>query len=443
MNKPWMISRRTMLRGMGAMLALPKLEIMAAPTSSAVAAAPTSASGAPLRFVSIFQPNGVYPKAWDVTGTGADYTFSPILKPLESLREDLLIISGLKNSAGGGHVGMTSAFLSGHGVKKGKAATSLDQIIAQKIGQDTAYRSIVLGTEPPRQGSAGEPISMANTVSWSSPTTRISPEINPRVAFDRLFRNQFGPEAKREAEWQKSVVDLVLEDAKSLKRRASQLDQHKIDEYLESVRMVETQLDRTIDPPEQAWIPPNQPGPEDFVRPPAGIPRDRSEHLRLMMDVLVLSLWTDSTRVGSLMTAHGFSRQNFSFIEGVTGDHHGVSHHKEKASSVEQYTKVSRWYIEQFKYFVERLKSIDEGGSSLLDNSVVLYGSSMKDGNGHKKNNLPILLAGNGQGRLQTGRHVETNNQPLADLHLTLSHKFGIEDAHFNNIGRTPIQQLG
>ena len=424
------------------MLALPKLEIMAAETSASTGAALGSDSGAPLRFLNIFQPNGVYPAAWDVTGTGSDYQFSPILKPLEGLREDLLVVSGLNNTAGGGHVGMTSAFLTGHGVKNGRAETSLDQKIAQKIGADSAFQSLVLGTEPPRQGRAGQPISMANTVSWSSPTTRISPEINPRVAFDRLFRNSSTPEAKRRAELQKSVVDIVLEDAKSLKRKASSLDQHKIDEYLDSVRAVETQLERTIDPPEASWVPPTQPSEDDFTRPSAGIPRDRSEHLRLMMDIMILSFWTDSTRVGSLMTAHGFSRQNFSFIEGVSGDHHGVSHHKEQERSVDQYTRVSTWYIEQFKYVLERMKSIDEEGSSLLDNSVVLYGSSMKDGNGHKKNNLPILLAGRGQGRLNPGRHLSLSEQPLSNLHLTLAQKFGLGDEHFNNVGTDVIEEL-
>lgn len=436
-----------MLKGMGAMLALPKLEIMAmaeeAAKSGVARVSAASSVGAPLRFISIFQPNGVYPKAWDVIGEGTDYQFSTILKPLESIREDLLVISGLNNTAGGGHVGMTSAFLSGHAVMNGRSDTSLDQKIAQQIGGDTAFDSLVLGTEPPRQGRAGQPISMANTVSWSSPTTRISPEINPRVAFDRLFRDNSGPEAKRAAELKKSVVDIVLEDAKSLKRKASYLDQHKLDEYLDSVRSVETQLDRTIQPPERNWIPPTSPSEQDFFRPEPGIPRNRAEHLRLMMDIMILSLWTDTTRVSTLMTAHGFSRQNFSFIEGVSGDHHGISHHKEQKKSVDQYTTVSTWYIEQFKYFLERMKSIDEDGSSLLDNSIVLYGSGMKDGNGHKKNNLPILIAGKGKGTIKPGRHINVRNQPLADLHLTLAQKFGIEDEHFNKVGSMTIQGLG
>ncbi|WP_435895777.1 DUF1552 domain-containing protein [Oceaniferula spumae] len=436
-----MISRRRMLRGIGAMLALPHLEIMA----DAVGASGTVAtpSKAPLRFVSMFQPNGVYPKAWDVSGVGAGYELSPILRPLAGLRDQFSVLSGLNNVTGGNHVQMTTAFLTGHNLKNGKAGTSIDQKIAAQIGQDSAFRSLVLGTEPPRQGNAGGlAISIANTVTWSSPTTRVSPEINPQVAFDRLFRGKSGPDAVRDAELQKSVVDLVLEDAKSLRRQASYLDKHKIDEYLESVRSVEVQLERTIRPKERAWVPPTEPGEEFFVRPPSGIPRERDVHLRLMLDLMVLALWTDTTRVCTLMTAHGFSRQNFSFIDGVSSDHHGMSHHKEKERAVSQYKKVSEWYIGQLAYFLERLKGIDEGGSSLLDNSVVLYGSGMKDGNGHKRNNLPIILAGGGQKQIPLGQHIKLPSQPLSNLHYTIGQRFGIKD-DFNGIGCKTISQLG
>jgi len=429
-----------MLQGMGAMLALPKLEIMASATGGGSAGAGTP----PMRYLSIFQPNGVYPKAWDVTGVGADYQMSHILSPLEALRKEFMVISGLNNSVAGDHVRMTSAFLTGVSIDKGKAATSIDQQIAKKIGGGTAYESLVLGTEPPRQGSVGRnAISIASTVAWSSPSTRISPEINPRVAFDRLFRNKTGAEAVRKAELRKSVVDLVLDDAKALRRQASALDQQKLDEYLESVRSVEVQLERVIDPKQADWTPPTKPSAKDFVAPPIGIPRERDVHLRLMMDLMVLALWTDTTRVCTLMTAHGFSRQNFSFIDGVRGDHHGISHHKEKKDAVDQYTHVSRWYIEQFGYLLNRLKSIDEGGSSLLDNSIVFYGSSMKDGNGHKKDNLPVLVAGGGQGKLKQGRHIKLPDQRLSNLHYTIGQKFGLDQDDFNNTGSKVIADLG
>ncbi|MGY8694988.1 MAG: DUF1552 domain-containing protein, partial [Verrucomicrobiia bacterium] len=246
-----------------------------------------------------------------------------------------------------------------------------------------------------------------------------------------LFRDQSGPEAKLKASQRRSVVDLVLEDAKSLQRKASNRDQHKIAEYLDSVRSVEVQIEKTLNPPERTWTPLTQP---ELMRPEAGIPQDRSAHLKMMMDLMVLSFWTDTTRAGTLMTAHGFSRQNFSFLDGVTSDHHGMSHHKNQEQAVDEYTRVSRWYIEQLAYFLEKMQSIDEGNGSLLDNSTVLYGSSMKDGNGHKKENLPIVLAGRAGGALKPGGHVVCDEHtPLANLHLTLLQKYGVETDHFNH----------
>jgi len=441
MSKSWQISRRTMLRGLGAMIALPPLEIMGKATGPGSG----QPAEAPMRFISLFQPNGVYPKNWDVSGVGKNFTLSPILRPLEKLKNEIVILSGLDNIVGGGHVQMTTSFLTGVSVKNGRSATSLDQQIAQKIGQDTAYQSLVLGTEPPRQGSTGRvPISMAGTVSWSSPTTRIAAEINPRVAFDRLFRGKTGPDAIRRARSRKSVIDIVLSDAKSLRRKASILDQHKLDEYLESVRTVERQLERITNPSknEESWVPPNPPTDKDIQVPPPGLPARRDEHLRMMMDLMLLAMWTDTTRVCTLMTAHGFSRQNFSFLDGVSRDHHGMSHHKENAAQVKEYTRVSQWYIEQFAYFLDRLKSIDEGSGSLYDNSVVLYGCGMKDGNGHRRKNLPIVVAGGGKGQLQGGRHLKVKSQPLSNLHFTIGQKFGLSHLDFNKLGSRNLDGL-
>ena len=448
MSKSWQIPRRSFLRGIGASLALPTLEIMAgakagAATGAAVGeagAVATSASGAPLRLACIFQPNGVYPEAWDVKGEGSDFQLSPILAPLKDLKKHITVISGLDNT-GRGHVQMTGAFLTGLPITNGRNAMSLDQMVARRIGGDTPLPSIELGTEPPRQGNAsGEPIAFANTVSWSSETTRVSPEINPQVAFDRLFRSHSGPEAERRAARRKSVVDLVLDDARNLRRQASAADQHKIDEYLESVRAVEVRLDKTLNPPQRSWLPLSDP---QLVRPGDGIPKDREAHLRLMIDLMVLGFWTDTTRVGTLMTAHGFSRQNFSFLDGVNSDHHGMSHHKNQDDAVRQYTRVSQWYVEQLAYMMAKMDAIDEGDGSLLDHSTIVYGSSMKDGNGHRKENLPILVAGSGGGKLKPGRVVRTKaGTPLANLHLSLARNFGVELDTFNGASSGPLVGL-
>lgn len=425
------LSRRTLLRGLGATLALPYLEMMEA----------KGAVKAPRRLCCVFQPNGVFPKAWDVTGAGTDFTLSPILSPLEPLMGDFSVISGLDN-LGKGHVQLTGSFLTGKQINLKQNAISLDQQVANMLGDRTPLSSVVLGTEPPRQGIAsGEPIAYANTVSWSSETARVSPEINPRVAFDRLFRDRTGPEAVNEANRRKSVLDLVLDDANSLRRRAGSVDREKIDEYLNSVREVEVRVEKTLHPPEPEWEPVTPP--EMMERPAPGLPRDRQMHLRLMMDLMVLAFWTDTTRVGTLMTAHGFSRQNFSFLEGVTSDHHGMSHHKNKEDAVREYTRVSQWYIEQFAYFLQRMRSIGEGDGTLLDNSAVLYGSGMKDGNGHVKNDLPLLVAGGGGGRLRQGQHIRCDEgTPHSNLLHTLGDVMGLETESFNGVSTGVVDQL-
>jgi hypothetical protein len=429
------LPRRSFLRGVGATLALPWLEIM-----TPVRASGKTTAQAPLRFVTVFQPNGVFPQAWNVQGEGRGYKISPILEPLNEFRDDMIVLSGI-DSIGQGHVKLTAAFLTGALLDHGTNGMSLDQMLAQKIGRTTRYPSLELGTEPPRQGGVNEdPIALANTVSWSSPTTRVSPEINPRAAFDRLFRDPSSPEAKREALNRKSVVDLVMQDAKSLQRRASEHDRQKIEEYLDGVRSVEIQLDHSLHPTEPEWTPLTPP---NLQRPAEGIPKRRDEHMRLMMDILVLALQTDTTRVGTFMTAHGFSRQNFTFLDGVTNDHHGMSHHKFQPKLVAEYTTVSRWYATQVAYLLRKMRAVNEGAGSLLDNSIVLYGSEMKDGNGHVKNDLPLVLAGRGQGRLDTGRHVVCpKGTPLANLHLTLLQKFGVEADHFNRTSTGTLSPL-
>jgi hypothetical protein len=417
------IDRRSFLRGAGATLALPWLEIMTAGARAAQATAPK-------RFVTFFQPNGVFPKAWNVTGTGRGYELSPILQPLADYREKMLVLSGI-DSVGAGHVKLTGAFLTGTAIEDGVNGVSVDQVIAQHIGRSTRFASVELGTEPPRQGLAGDdPISLANTVSWSSPTQRISPEISPSAAFDRLFRDPSSPEAQRAALQRRSVVDAVLNDAKRLQKQASGRDRQKIDEYLAGIRSVEVQIERTLQPPEPEWRPLRAP---TLQRPPSGIPVSKQDHMRLMMDLLVLSLQTDTTRVATFMSAHGFSRQNFTFLDGVKNDHHGMSHHKNLKTLVDEYTAVSRWYAEQVRYLLSKMAAIEEGNGSLLDNSVVLYGSEMKDGNGHIKEDLPLVLLGGNNLGLRTGQHLPFPKRTgLADLHLTLAQRFGAEIEHFN-----------
>ena len=429
------ISRRAVLRGVGVTMALPFLDVM----ERGQGAARIAAGKAPVRLATLFHPNGVYPQNWDPSGTGRDYKLSRILEPLAPVRDQVSVISNLGTGAQG-HVGATSAFLTGTPLHKKAAGrintpnmgTSLDQFVAERIGSKTSMPSLEVGAEPPRSGGEnGLAISYANTVSWRSDNTKVDPEIEPQAVFDRLFgvskktRQQLSDEA--------SIIDHVLDDAKALHARGSAADRRKLDEFLTSVREVEGRIDRNLNPAntEAEWKPLVEP---ELFRPEAGIPQTRDEHLRQMLDLMVLAFQTDTTRVATFMMAHGFSRQNFTFLDGVSGDHHSISHHKENPELTEPYTIVSQWYVSQLVYLVEKMRAVDEGeGRTLLDNTMILYGSALKNGNGHTTQNLPVLLAGRGGGRLNPGRRISLSEEtPITNLHLTLAQHMGVEVDRFN-----------
>lgn len=430
------VSRRAVLKGIGVALALPHLDVVEA----ARGAARIDASQAPVRLATLFHPNGVYPPNWDPEGVGRDFKLSRILEPLEPVRGDVSVISNL-GSGSKGHVGATTSFLTGTPLNRRPAGrhgqqgmgVSLDQFVAERIPKRTPMASLELGTEPPRSGGEnGLSISYASTVSWRSDQTKVDPEIEPQAAFDRLFgvtrktREQLQAEA--------SIIDHVLEDANAIRKRGSQDDRRKIDEYLTSVREVERRIQGNLNSSDavERWKPLVEP---EFVRPEAGIPATRHEHLRQMIDLMVLAFQTDTTRVATLMMAHGFSRQNFTFLDGVKGDHHSISHHKENPELTEPYTIVSHWYVTQLVYLMEKMKAVREAdGKTLLDNTMILYGSALKNGNGHTTENLPILLAGRGGGRLNPGRRIMLPEKtPITNLHLTLAQKMGIEAERFSN----------
>ncbi len=430
---PKRISRRTVLRSAGAAVALPWLEAM-----QPARAARLPEGEAPVRAAFLFHPNGVYPPAWNTQGEGRDYELSAILEPLRELRGDVSVVANVSTGVKG-HVQATSAFLTGTPLHKKAAGrintpsmgVSIDQLLAEKLGDATRLRSIELGTEPPRSGGEnGLAISFANTVSWRSDNTKVDPEISPQAAFDRLF----GVSEKTRAELldDKSLLDRVMEDAKRLQRDGSVADRHKLDQYLTSVRDVEKRIQTSLDPEGRkiAWKPLTEP---KLERPGDGLP-PRGDHVRMMLDLIVLGFQTDATRVATFMMAHGFSRQNFTFIDGVKGDHHTISHHKEKSEWTVPYTLVSRWYVTNLAYLMEKMKAVDEGhGRSLLDNTMILYGSGLKDGNGHKTRDLPILVAGRGGGRLSPGRRIVLpEDTPVQQLHYTFARHMGLELEDFN-----------
>jgi hypothetical protein len=402
----------------------------------------------------IFMPNGVRPDYWTPPGDGDDYEITPHLKPLESLRGDFLLLENLwhKNTVGrNGHWPKVPAWLSGGFVERttggdlDSGGTSVDQIAAQRLGPETPLPTFELGLDAPRTGidtaGGGFPRALGSFLSWADPHTPVPKEIVPQLAFDRLFRNSRTPvvsslDPKHPsllASLQRdetSVLDLVLEQAKSLRRKGSSGDQARLDQYFESVRSVEQRMEAAMRP-QKRWI--NQ-GKFPLERPAPGLPDTHAEHVRLMLDILLLALWSDNTRIATMMLGDAQSSQDYSFLPGVKGSFHGLSHHRDIEATRVQYEKIVTWNIEQTAYLLKRMKSLDEGGTSLLDNSMVLFGGSLKDGNRHEVENLPLILAGRGKGALKPGRRLRAPvRTPLCNLHLAMLHRMGVMEKTFGD----------
>ena len=445
--------RRSFLRGAGAMLGLPLLEAMG--TLIALAAPDALASTrtarqvqSPVRMACIYFPNGVFEEGWFPKQAGADFELPFSLEPLEKHRRNVQIFSGLdkQNShQGDGHYAKTANFLTGLPVRKtvGKdisvGGVSIDQLCAQRIGHLTPLPSLELGIDPVVSGidsNVGYTRLYACYVSWLSPSMPLAKEINPRLAYERLFSvidAQHATAADRQKKGdRKALLDLVLNDANALRNRLGRDDQYKLDEYLEAVRQVEKRIDFFSKPDSRDWKPPTHPG--ENIAPPKGEPGDYQEHVRLMLDLIALAFWTDSTRIGSFMFANDVSGKNFGkLIPGASGSHHEFSHHEHKAEKIEPYKKINRWHNEQLVYLMDKLAAIKEGDRTLLDNSMVFFGSSMSDGNRHDPANLPIILAGKGGGKLAAGRHIASpTGTPLCNLYVSMLEQMG-----------TPVEKFG
>ncbi|MBM3762808.1 MAG: DUF1552 domain-containing protein [Acidobacteria bacterium] len=442
-----MLSRRLILRGAGASLALPWLE-------SVAAAGEDRLKEPPLRVAFLFMPNGVRPDHWTPAGDAEQYEITPHLKPLESLTKDFLLIENLwhKNTIGrNGHWPKVPAWLSGGYVERtvgsdlDSGGTTVDQLAAQRIGLSTPLPSLELGIDSPRTGidtaGGGFPRALGSFLSWADPKSPVPKEIIPQLAFDRLFRNPkakvvSGIDSRHHSLVESlqrddtSVLDVVREQAKALRARGGKADQARLDEYFDSVRSVEQRLAASLRP-QKRWI--NQ-GKLPMDRPRPGVPDTHLEHVRLMLDILVLAFWTDNTRIASFMFGDAQSAQDYSFLSGVKGNFHGLSHHRDIPETREQYEKIINWHTTQLAYLLNRMKSLDEGGSSLLDNSMILFGGSLKDGNRHEVENLPLLLAGRGKGTLRPGRRLRAPEKtPFCNLHLALLNRMGIPEKSFGD----------
>jgi hypothetical protein len=445
------VSRRTLLRGAGASLALPWLETMG---RAADAAGAGNLTEPPLRMAFLFVPNGTRPDHWTPPGDGEDFEITPHLKPFEGLKNDILLLENLwnKNTVGrNGHWPKVPAWLSGGYVERtagddlDSGGTTIDQFAAQRIGDRTPLPTFELGLEPPRSGidvaGGGFARLYGSFLSWRDPHTPAPKEIVPQLAFDRLFRNRRAPISTYEdpkhpsvlASLQRddlSVLDLVMEDAKRIKRQGSASDRVRLDEYFESVRSVEQRVEASMKP-QRRWI---NKGTFPLERPAPGIPASHAEHLKLMLDIFVLAFWSDSTRIGTFMLGDAQSGMDYSFLSGVKGSFHTLSHHGDVPETRDQYEQIVTWNYAQAAYFLNRLKNLDEGGTSLLDNSMIMVGGTIKDGNRHTEENLPLLLAGRGKGTIRPGRRLRAEKKtPLCNLYVSLLDRMGVKPESFGD----------
>ncbi len=442
----WQISRRQTLKGLGATMALPFLEAMRPLHGQ------STASGDPVRMACLFMPNGVRPDKWTPTGSGRTYKLSPILSPLEALKEEIMVISGLTNKAshgGDGHYFKTASWLTCTTIEKTVGSNvssngiSIDQVAAQEIGNSTRLPSMELGTEPITSGidrNVNLTRLYGSHISWKKPDVPLPCEINPRIAFDRLFRNRNKSGSSAAGNPDKSILDIVLDDANSLKRSLGDEDTHKLDQYLESVREVERRIEN-----EASQLGAGQNLTPEALKQLAALSErinkagggskndfgslqrlNPTEHVRLMMDIMVLAFWTDSTRVSTFMFGNAVSGKNFSFLDGVSGSHHSISHHKNDKKQLDQYQIINTWHTEQYAYMLQRMKEIPEGSATLLDNSMVLFGSGIRDGNAHATKDIPIVLGGGAKGQLKTGRHLETSGADLSSLYVGMLKRLGV-----------------
>jgi hypothetical protein len=434
-------SRRHFLRGLGASIWLPAFASMG--TSRLLAATDgagklaATASGAPLRAAFVYFPNGAIPASWWPNGQGADFQLKRTLQPLESLKGLVQVLSGLNHKTAeggpdgaGDHARGNGTFLTGVRLNKSatnvRAGTSIDQVLAQKIGHLTRFPSLQLACDAGRKAGAcdsGYSCAYQYNLSWSSPTTPMPAESNPRLAFERLFGT--GPPGQRLANLQRrrkeqrSILDFALEDARSMQRRLGSRDQEKLDQYLAGVREIETRIEKA-----ERFADFRDPG----VETPVGVPPDYAEHVQLMFDMLILAFQTDSTRVATLMLAHDGSNRSFDQI-GISEGHHDLTHHQNRPDWISKVADIDLWYVRQFAKFLEKLQSTkDTDGKTLLHNSMIVYGSGNADANRHTHDNLPIVLAGGGGGTLTPGRFVKHGSKPLTNLFLSMADRLGLHE---------------
>jgi hypothetical protein len=417
------LSRRTVLRGMGATLALPLLEAM---VPALTATAQTAAN--PLkRFGVVFVPLGERPGYWTPKTAGTDFEFSPILKPLESLRSRLTVISELSSPVGG-HAPNTAGWLSaivcertlGENVRGG---TTIDQVIANRIGQDSPLASLEVATEDFTGwvGGCDQGYNCAymNTITWKTPKTPLPMEINPRVIFERMFGRP-GPSSQRLAriEEDRSILDSVKDDVADLERELGAKDRVRLGEYLDNLREVEQRIQKAEKEARTESVVPDA---------PIGVPDSYEDHALLLYDLLALAYEANLTRVFTFMTARDASQRNYPNI-GLTEPHHAMSHHGNNPEKLQNLVKLNTYHVSLFAKFLQKLASTPDGDGSLLDHSLILYGSPMSESDSHSPQDVPTLVAGGAARQLKGNRHLKApKDTPLGNLLVTVANMYGCE----------------
>jgi hypothetical protein len=416
-----------------AAIGLPFLDAM----SPAFAAAPKT----PVRLAFMYVPNGIDMKHWNIEQEGAFGEFPRVMKPLEAFKNDMLQIGNLTHNSGralldgaGDHGRCAGSYLTGIQVKKTtvdiKASVSCDQIIANHIGNDTRFASLELGMDDSRQAGdcdSGYSCAYTNNLAWRSETQPLPPILDPRALFERLFGDGavLSPEEKaRQARYRRSILDFVMSDTHTLQTSLGPTDKRKLDEYLSSIREVERQLEKAER--ESVVIDPGMPK-------PYGVPPDFGEHFKLLSGMLAIAFQADLTRVATfLMTREGTSR---SYREiGISDGHHPCTHHQGKPDLMEKVTRINEYHTAQLAGFLTTLKSMKEGDSNVLDNSMIVYGAGLSDGNRHLHEDLPTLLIGRGGGYFKPGRRIIYRKEtPMCNLHLTLMDRMGVHLEHFGD----------
>jgi len=441
------IPRRTALKGLGAVVALPLLDAMIPMNVFA-----SAEKKRPNRMMFISVPNGVNMKDWKPAEVGTNYALPYILEPLQKVKDSIVVMSGLtqdkarpNGDGAGDHARSAAAWLTGCQPRKTsgsniKVGVSVDQLAAQLVGKANRFPSIEIGCE--RGGLAGDcdsgySCAYSSSIAWRGESTPVGKEVNPRSVFDRLFgtgdSNETPESRERNNSYRKSILDYVLEDTKQLQAKLGINDQHKLDEYLTSVREIEMRLARTEQFTQEVKL--------SGGKVPVGVPAEYGDHVRLMYDIMLLAFQTDQTRICTFMYANEGSNRNYSQI-GITDGHHDLSHHGRDPKKLTKLREINHYQISHLAYFLEKLQAVKEGSGTLLENSMIVFGSGISDGDMHNHNDLPVLFAGKGGNTIKTGRHVKyDDNTPMTNLFLCMLDRMGVHpDKLGDSTGR--LEQL-